>query len=104
MQAAAYSLLSDELRAEFHLLIGRVLLAQTLPEQRAELIFEIVRQLNCGVALITQQEEREQLAELNLIAGRRTKTTTAYDRALCHPNAGAALRRANCWDHTPERN
>src|SRR5260221_13524771 len=102
MQEAAYSLLADELRAEFHLLIGRVLLAQTLPEQREELIFEIVRQLNCGVALITQQEEREQLAELNLIAGRRAKVTTAYASALAYLSAGAALLREDPWEHRHE--
>ncbi len=95
MQEAAYSLLSDELRAEFHLLIGRV-------EQREELIFEIVRQLNCGVALITQQEEREQLAELNLIAGRRAKVTTAYASALAYLSAGAALLREDPWEHRHE--
>src|SRR5258708_11329159 len=53
MQEAAYSLLSDELRGEFHLLIGRLLLAQTLPYQRDERIFEIVNQLNPAAALIT---------------------------------------------------
>jgi PAS domain S-box-containing protein len=97
MQEAAYSLLSDELRAEFHLLIGRFLLAQTLPEQREELIFEIVSQLNCGAALITQQEEREQLAELNLIAGRRAKATTAYASACAYLAAGMALLDDRDW-------
>ena len=54
-------------------------------------IFEIVNQLNRGAALITSREEREQLAELNLIAGQRAKATTAYASALTYLTAGEAL-------------
>jgi PAS domain S-box-containing protein len=102
MQEAAYSMLSDEMRAEFHLLIGRLLLAQTVPEQREELIFEIVNQLNRGAALITSQDEGEQLAEFNLIAGRRAKATTAYASALTYLTAGAALLPEDSWERRHE--
>jgi predicted ATPase len=47
--------------------------------------------LNRGAPLITSQEEREQLAELNLIAGKRAKASTAYASALAYLVAGAAL-------------
>ena len=69
-------------RAEAHLRIGRLLAAHTPPEKREEAIFEIVNQLNRGAALITSREEREQLAELNLMAGKRAKASTAYASAL----------------------
>ena len=49
---------------------------RTPPEKREEAIFEIVNQLNRGVTLITSRDEREQLAELNLIAGKRAKAST----------------------------
>jgi len=91
VQEAAYSLIPQELRAETHLRIGRMLAAQTPPEKREEEIFEIVNQLNRGAALITSQEEREQLAELNLIAGKRAKASTAYASALNYLIAGAAM-------------
>src|SRR5271168_2761881 len=71
VQEAAYSLTPETLRAEVHLRIGRLLAAQTPPEQREPAIFEIVNQMNRGAALITSTVEREQLAELNLIAGKR---------------------------------
>jgi PAS domain S-box-containing protein len=91
VQEAAYSLIPEALRPEVHLRIGRLLVSQMPREKRDESIFEIVHQLNRGIALITQQEERDQLAELNLIAGKRAKGSTAYASALIYLNAGAAL-------------
>ena len=102
VQEAAYSLIPETLRAEAHLRIGRLLAAQTPPEKREEAIFEIVNQLNRGAALITQQEEREQLAELNLIAGKRAKASTAYASALTYLIAGAALLAEDCWERRHE--
>jgi PAS domain S-box-containing protein len=97
VQEAAYSLIPDGSRTEAHLLIGRLLLMNTPMEQREEAIFEIVGQLNRGIALITQQEERDQLAELNLIAGKRAKGSTAYTSALAYHRAGAALLGEDSW-------
>ena len=102
VQEAAYSLIPEALRAEAHLRIGRLLAAQTPPEKREEAIFEIVNQLNRGAALITHAEEREQLAELNLIAGKRAKASTAYASALTYLNAGAALLAEDCWERRHE--
>jgi predicted ATPase len=96
-QEAAYSLIPEELRAEVHLRTGRLLAAHTAPEQREEAIFEIVNQLNRGAALITLQEERDQVAELNLIAGKRAKASTAYATALKYLIAGAALLANDSW-------
>ena len=67
VQEAAYSLIPTDQRAAAHLRIGRLLAANTPPEKREEAIFEIVNQLNRGAELITVRDEREQLAELNLI-------------------------------------
>ena len=68
------------------------------PEKREEAIFEIVNQINRGAALITSRDEREQLAELNLIAGKRAKASTAYASALKYLVAGAALLADDCWE------
>ncbi|MGF6919290.1 trifunctional serine/threonine-protein kinase/ATP-binding protein/sensor histidine kinase [Paraburkholderia sp. 40] len=102
VQEAAYSLIPETLRAEVHLRIGRLLVTQTPPEKREETIFEIVNQLNRGAALITEQEERDQLAELNLTAGRRAKAATAYASALTYLDAGAALLATNSWERRHE--
>ena len=102
VQEAAYSQIPKELLAAAHLRLGRLLAARTPPEMREEAIFEIVGQLNRGSALIASQNEREHLAELNLIAGKRAKATTAYASALSYLVAGVALLRTDCWERRHE--
>jgi PAS domain S-box-containing protein len=98
IQEAAYSLISEHSRAESHLRIGRLLWEHFTPEKREEAVFEIVNQLNRGAALITSPDERERLAELNLIAGKRARASTAYVSALNYLAAGAELLSGDCWD------
>src|SRR5271163_2925148 len=102
VQEAAYSLIPTELRAAAHLRIGRLLAAHTPPEKREEATFEIVNQFNRGAALITSRDEREQLAELNLHAGERAETSTAFAAALKYLIAGAALLGDDCWERRHE--
>jgi len=99
VQEAAYSLIPEESRAEVHLRIGRLLAAHTPPEKQEEGIFEIVNQLNRGSHLITSPEERKRIAELNLVAGRRAKISTAYASALKYLAAGRALLTEDTWNH-----
>jgi len=102
VQEAAYSLIPEESRAETHLLIGRLFAVHTPPEKREERIFEIVNQMNRGAALITSRDEREQLAELNLIAGKRATAATAYASALNYLIAGATLLGDDRWERRHE--
>ena len=98
VQEAAYALIPEGERAAAHLQIGRVLAARTAPEDLEEKIFEIVNQLVRGAALIDLREERERVAELNLIAGKRAKTSTAYVAALNYFAAGRALLAEDTWE------
>ncbi|HAQ81220.1 MAG: histidine kinase [Bradyrhizobium sp. PARBB1] len=98
VQEAAYSMISEEERADYHLLIGHLMLTQTALERREEAIFDIVNQLNHGVARI-DRDKREQLAELNLLAARRAKDSNAYASALSYLSAGAGLLS----DHSQKR-
>jgi PAS domain S-box-containing protein len=102
VQEAAYSLIPEQLRTEAHLRIGRLLAAHTSPDKRDEAIFEIVNQVNRGAALTTSQEERDQIAELNLVAGKRAKASTAYASALKYLVAGAAQLADDCWERQHE--
>ena len=102
VQEAAYSLIPERLRPEAHLRVGRLLAVHTPAEKREEAIFDIVNQLNRGTALITSQDEREQLAEFNLLAGRRAKASAAYASALTYFTAGAALLPEDSWERRHE--
>jgi len=102
VQEAAYSLIPEALRAQSHLRIGRLLAAHTLSEKQEEAIFEIVNQLNRAVDLINSREEREHLAELNLIAGKRAQAASAHASGLSYFVAAAALLTDDCWQRRHE--
>src|SRR5262249_23251694 len=53
--------------------------------------------LNRGAPLITSGDEREQLAALNLRAGKRAKASSAYASALTYFAAGAAVLPTDVW-------
>ncbi|MDB5607960.1 MAG: histidine kinase [Bradyrhizobium sp.] len=102
VQEAAYALIPEDERAEAHLRIGRMLASRAPSEELEEKIFEIVNQLDRGAALIHSREERDRVAELNLIAGKRAKTSTAYTSALSYLAAGRALLTEDSWERQYE--
>ena len=102
VQEAAYALIPEGERAAAHLRIGRALASLMTPEEIEEKIFEIVNQFNRGAALIDLPEERERVAELNLVAGKRAKTSTAYAAALTYLAAGRDLLAEDSWQRQYE--
>lgn len=100
VQEAAYDLLDPSLRPQRHLQIGRTLLAHLSQDRLVEEVFEVVGQLNHGASLITSPTERQRLAELNLVAGRRAKATSAFASALTYLTAGMTLLDAQTWQRS----
>ncbi|OUL20597.1 serine/threonine protein kinase [Nostoc sp. RF31YmG] len=98
VQQAAYSLIPEAQKQFTHLKIGQLLLQNTPKSQQEERIFEIVSQLNCGIAIITQASDRQQLVQLNLNAGRKAKEATAYGAAIYYLNHGIQLLTTNSWE------
>ncbi|HVH40913.1 MAG TPA: ATP-binding protein, partial [Labilithrix sp.] len=98
----AYALIPEDERARVHLQIGRLLSARTTQEELEDRIFEIVNQLDRGASLMTSREERERLAEKNLLAGNRAKASAAYASALDYFVAGAELLAEDCWERQYE--
>ena len=100
VREAVYGLLPEKSRAEVHLRIGRLLNENLPPEKREETIFEIVSQFNRGAALVNSREERKQIAELNLLAGKRAKRSTVYASALTFLIAGEKLLAEDCVERS----
>jgi predicted ATPase/GAF domain-containing protein len=97
VREAGYSLIPERERAAVHLRIARLFSAHTSPDKRDELIFEIVNQFNFGTVHITDWSEKEQVAELNLCAGRRAKAATAYASACTFLSIATALLGDEGW-------
>ena len=97
VQEAAYSLIPQQQRTETHLRIGRILAARTPPEQQEEAVFDIVNQLNRASELIDDVNERQRVAELNLMAGKRSKASAAYDSALNYLRSASSLLNEETW-------
>ena len=97
IQEAAYSLTPESGRAMVHLRLARSLLPWAGDARLEENLFEIVNQFNRSAALIASQQERDQVADLNLRAGRRAKVSTAYASALAYFAAGRSLIVESGW-------
>jgi len=99
VQQAAYSLIPEAEKQKTHLKIGQLLLSNTTEEEREEHLFAVVNQLNYGAELILEPKERENLARLNLTAGMKAKSATAYSSAVNYFTLGQNLLSADCWQN-----
>jgi predicted ATPase/signal transduction histidine kinase len=97
VQEAAYSLISVDQRVANHLRIGRCLVAAMSNETLTQQIFDVVNQFNHGIALISDSDEIELVADLNLRAGSKAKASTAYASACRYFAAGTALLGPSGW-------
>ncbi|MEG4505544.1 AAA family ATPase [Microcoleus sp. F6_B4] len=97
VQQAAYSLIPDEQKKATHLKIGQLLLQNSSEIETEEKLFDIVGHLNQGIELIDRLSEREALAQLNLEAGRKARSSTAYAAANIYLQTGIELLTPQCW-------
>jgi predicted ATPase/signal transduction histidine kinase len=98
IQQAAYSLIAGADKTREHLRIGNALLRYLDDEARNGHIFEIVNQLNVGVAGLDSQADRDRLAALNLTAGLRARDSAAYKPSFDYLQTGIGLIAPGGWD------
>jgi predicted ATPase/signal transduction histidine kinase len=99
VQQAAYATIPEEHKKEVHLKIGQLLLKNTTEEKLEEKVFNLVNHLNIGVELIDDLEQKVKLSNLNLIAGKKAKASTAYKTAATYFSLGIKLLGIQAWEN-----
>ena len=100
VQQAAYELIPKNKQDSFHLLIGTRLYMDTPDEEMKDLIFFVVDNMNHGVQLIKDQGKRTEVAQLNLRAGEKALSTSAFQSASEYLLAGISFLDAGRHDVT----
>eukprot|EP00984_Skeletonema_dohrnii_P002037 scaffold682_cov105-Skeletonema_dohrnii-CCMP3373.AAC.7 len=97
IQSAAFELISPDRRDSFQGRIGSILLRSLPPEELEASLFEVVGLLNCAASNITD-EERDELAKMNLKAGVKASENAAFDTAMVYFKAGREALGSRGWE------
>ncbi|MEG3848798.1 AAA family ATPase [Microcoleus sp. herbarium19] len=105
LQQAAYALIDEPDKKLLHWQIGCWLWKNTEDSRLADEIFKIVDHLNIRIknALnlteIFTQEERDKIANLNLMAGKKAKAVAAYAAAVMYLTVSRRLLADSSWQN-----
>lgn len=95
IHSGAYNLMPPEQKPGIHWQTGQLLFRKLSAEQREARTFEIVNHLNKGRFLLNYAPEKKQLAQYNLKAGQKAKTSAAFDQAYTYFMVGINLLGLN---------
>ena len=103
IQEAAYSLIPEDEKAKYHYKIGkRILKKISNKKERENKLFYITNQLNYASALISDNDELNELALLNFQAGLKAKSSTAYIPAMNYFEKAVAICGDAYWANNYE--
>lgn len=102
VRETAYGLIPRRAQPLRHLRIGRLMFRRLGADKSAERIFDIAHQINIGLPLLSSWTERTWAAEINLQAGRKAKTSTAYASACTYLDAAFDALTDVGWDRQHE--
>jgi histidine kinase len=97
IQQSAYSLIQQDRIEQMHLDIRLQLWHSLPPEQLSEHMFAVVNQLRRGAHIITEENERENLASLLLEAGNAAITQSSFALAATHLHLAISLLGRRHW-------
>ncbi|TAF33467.1 MAG: GAF domain-containing protein [Cytophagales bacterium] len=99
IQQAIYTLIPKEEKFNKHLNIGRKLLSIYSKEEAEEHVFELLQHFNTALELLVSEDERYQVALLNLLAAKKAKSSVAYALAEEHISQAFKLVNNTQWQH-----
>jgi predicted ATPase/signal transduction histidine kinase len=99
IQQAVDALLNLDQKKVIHFHLGQDLFNKTAPDALPEKAIAIVKHLNLCLDLIEDPAERQNLAWLNLMAGRKAKLSAAYESALNYLTIGIELVGQIGWQN-----
>ena len=97
VQQAVYDLIDEGEKISLHFKIGQHLLKQNDPAEIEAKIFNLVNHWNIARELFLEDSVSYQLAELNLIAGKKAKASIAYGVAANYLNIAIESLAATAW-------
>ncbi|MDN3642873.1 adenylate/guanylate cyclase domain-containing protein [Lutimonas halocynthiae] len=97
VQQAAYNLIEDSKLAPMHLHIGRLMLKNKSENELQEGVFELLNHFALSLDLVENHEEKEKIANICLIAGKKAKESISYDLAVRFLEMGKTLLGPNSW-------
>ena len=102
VRMAAYAMLSAERKRAVHWQVGRHVLARVADIELDERIFDVVNQLNQAVEIISDPQRKQELVQLNLLAGKKAHGAAAYRPALAYFEQALAILPDLRWQPTAE--
>ena len=105
VQEAAYALIDEQHKKKLHWQIGCLLWENSEESRRWDDIFKIVDRINIGIENALNltgkltQEERDKIANLNLIAGKKAKAVAAYGAAVMYLTISTRLLADSSWEN-----
>ncbi|NTU79698.1 MAG: AAA family ATPase [Chloroflexales bacterium] len=102
VQQAIYEQIDPSRRLQLHYQLGHTMLTRGTPEWIVEHLFMVVDQLNAGRGLLTDEEAKLQLAELNWQAGERALAGVAFGAAGAYFAAARSLLPSASWSSAYE--
>jgi len=99
IQQAAYQLVPDLVnKAALHLLIGKLLWKWASKDEFNMFLFVLVDQLHRGSCLLTDPDEKVELARLSLLAGEMAHSLSAFLPASSYLETGCLLLTETDWE------
>ncbi|MFT4925421.1 MAG: putative ATPase/signal transduction histidine kinase/DNA-binding response OmpR family regulator [Phenylobacterium sp.] len=103
VQQAAYSLVDEKARKPLQLNIGRLLLLHTPAEDLDNQLFNILEPLNNARELITDPAEKARVLALNVRAGIKAKSASAFQASVSMLRIAKASLVEDAWQLHPNQ-